>query len=304
MNYFNCHSHTHYSNIRLLDCINRPKNLIKKAYELGLSGIAITDHECVSAWMEVNKFAKEFREEHPEFTIALGNEIYLTDTRDKGQKYYHFILIAKDAIGAKAIRELSSTAWYNCYVDRNMERVPTLKSELKTVVNKYGKGHIIATTACIGGELGTSIQKLTEAEECNNIEQRDYWHKNIIDFIQFCLKVFGEDFYIECAPSTFSDQILVNKRALKIARYFNIKVVVGTDAHYLTKEDRYIHEAYLNSKGGEREVASFYSFARLMDNEECYSLLTKSYSEEEVNEIFKNSLEVQNKITFFSLEKK
>lgn len=304
MSYFNCHSHTHYSNIRLLDCINRPKDLIKKAYELGLSGIAITDHECVSAWMEVNKFAKEFREEHPEFTIALGNEIYLTNTRDKGQKYYHFILIAKDTIGAKAIRELSSTAWYNCYIDRNMERVPTLKSELETIVNKYGKGHIIATTACIGGELGTSIQKLEEAELNNNIEQRNFWYQNIVNFIQFCIKVFGEDFYIECAPSAFSDQILVNKRALKIARYFNIKVVVGTDAHYLTKEDRYIHEAYLNSKGGEREVASFYSFARLMDNEECYSLLTKSYSEEEVNEIFKNSLEVQNKITFFSLEKK
>ena len=185
-----------------------------------------------------------------------------------------------------------------------MERVPTLKSELETIVNKYGKGHIIATTACIGGELGTSIQKLEEAELNNNIEQRNFWYQNIVNFIQFCIKVFGEDFYIECAPSAFSDQILVNKRALKIARYFNIKVVVGTDAHYLTKEDRYIHEAYLNSKGGEREVASFYSFARLMDNEECYSLLTKSYSEEEVNEIFKNSLEVQNKITFFSLEKK
>jgi DNA polymerase-3 subunit alpha len=43
-----------YSNIRLLDSINRPKALIDKAIELGLSGIAITDHECLSAHMEVN----------------------------------------------------------------------------------------------------------------------------------------------------------------------------------------------------------------------------------------------------------
>ena len=43
--YFNIHNHTMYSNIRLLDCINRPDKLIKTAFEMGLSGIAITDHE-------------------------------------------------------------------------------------------------------------------------------------------------------------------------------------------------------------------------------------------------------------------
>ena len=57
--YFNCHNHTHYSNIRLLDSINRPQALIDKAIELGLSGIAITDHECLSAHMEVNQYAKK-----------------------------------------------------------------------------------------------------------------------------------------------------------------------------------------------------------------------------------------------------
>ena len=101
--YFNCHNHTMYSNIRLLDSINRTKDLVKKAIELGLSGIAITDHECLSSHVEINKIAKEY----PDFKIALGNEIYLTDTRDKGQKYYHFILIAKDKEGYKAIKELS-----------------------------------------------------------------------------------------------------------------------------------------------------------------------------------------------------
>ena len=46
--YFNCHNHTMYSNIRLLDSINRPKDLVKKAIELGLSGIAITDHDTIN----------------------------------------------------------------------------------------------------------------------------------------------------------------------------------------------------------------------------------------------------------------
>ena len=45
MNRFEVHAHTMYSNIRLLDCINRPKDLINRAIDLGLSGIAITDHD-------------------------------------------------------------------------------------------------------------------------------------------------------------------------------------------------------------------------------------------------------------------
>ena len=60
--YFNIHNHTMYSNLRLLDCINRPKELIDKAIELGLSGIAITDHETISAHMEVNQYAKKIKE--------------------------------------------------------------------------------------------------------------------------------------------------------------------------------------------------------------------------------------------------
>ena len=136
-NYFGVHNHTDRSNIRLVDCINRPKALIDKAIELGLSGIAITDHECLSAHMEVNQYAKEIKEKNPDFKIALGNEIYLIDERGPKQKYYHFILIAKDALGHKALRELSTVAWYNAYTDRGMERVPTTKSEMTYIMNKY-----------------------------------------------------------------------------------------------------------------------------------------------------------------------
>ena len=32
--YFNCHSHTHFSNIRLIDSINKPKDLINAAIEI------------------------------------------------------------------------------------------------------------------------------------------------------------------------------------------------------------------------------------------------------------------------------
>lgn len=301
--YFNNHSHTEFSNLRLLDCINKPEALIDKAIELGLTGIAITDHETLSAHMRVNKYAKKIRESNPDFTIALGNEIYLTDTRDMGQKYYHFILIAKNENGYKALKELSSIAWMNSYYDRRMERVPLLKKELADVM-QYFKGDIIATTACIGGELGQSVMNLTACEQCGDKENATRYHKQIVDFMSFCTETFGEeDFYVECAPASSEEQICCNKRFKNIADAFSVKLCIGTDAHYLTTEQRYIHESYLNSKGGERETASFYQFARLMAVEETTDLLSLSYDLDTINCIYKNSNEMKSKIEFYSLEK-
>ena len=302
--YFNCHSHTMYSNIRLLDCINRPTALIDKAIELGLSGIAITDHECLSAHMEVNQYAKKIKDKYPDFVIALGNEIYLTDTRDRGQKYYHFILIAKDAIGHKALREMSTQAWRNSYVDRKMERVPLLKSELADIMSRY-KGHVIATTACIGGELGSEIIVAEEAEAVKDYDTAQLHLGKIHNLVTFCKSIFGEDFYLEIAPSTKADQIAVNRRIKRIGEALGVKLVVGTDAHYLTKAERPVHKAYLNSKNGEREVDDFYEFSRLMDSEEVFELLNLAYNDNDfINEILDNTLEIQDKVTSYSLENK
>ena len=53
-----------------------------------------------------------------------------------------------------------------------------------------------------------------------------------------------------------------------ISKAFGVKMIVTTDAHYLKKEDRWIHKAYLNSKQLEREVDAFYEFAYLQSTEE------------------------------------
>lgn len=204
LSYFNNHAHTMYSNIRILDCINKPIDLINTAIQLGLSGIAITDHECLSSHMEVNEYAEELRKTNPDFTIALGNEIYLTETRESKQQYFHFILIAKNKQGYRALKELSSIAWYNVYTDRGLERVPTLKSELSEIVNKY-KGTLIATSACLGGELPTLVNALVEAETKEDSNQIFELKTKIHNFITYCLDLFGEDFYIEVAPAESSE---------------------------------------------------------------------------------------------------
>ena len=302
--YFNIHNHTMYSNIRLLDCINRPKDLIDKAIELGLSGIAITDHECLSAHMEVNQYAQKIKEKHPDFVVVLGNEVYLVDNRESGIKYYHFILAAKDEIGHKALRELSSTAWYNSYVDRGMERVPITKEELAKIMSKY-RGHVIASTACMGGELSTAAYNMALAENVNDMASASIFYQQICDFIKYCVDVFGEDFYIECAPSTAEDQCITNRKLYRIAMAYNIPMIVGTDSHYLTKKDRYVHKSYLNSKGGEREVDSFYEFAHLMTYDEVYELLEKCFGDGMIaTTILENSRKLGEKFTPYSLERK
>lgn len=298
---FEIHSHTMYSNLRLLDCINRPKDLIDRAIDLGLTGIAITDHECLSSHMEVNIYAQELIKQNPNFKIALGNEIYLTSSREMGQRYYHFILIAKNKTGHRALRELSSRAWLNSYYDRGMERVVTLYDDLKEIVNKYPNS-LIATTACLGGEVSAMTKALIEAEKYNDFQTKTASHQDIVSFILMCKELFGEDFYIECAPASSLEQIEVNKRLVSIAQAFNLKMVIGSDAHFLKKEDRYVHKAYLNSKGGEREVDDFYEYAYLQSNEEVFENLRRSkFDDMFIEQMFDNSLEIWSKIENYSL---
>lgn len=295
-----------YSNLRLLDAINRPKNLIDRAVELGLAGICITDHETLSSHMEVNMYAKELlaKEETKNFKVVLGNEIYLTATRDNNQKYYHFILLAKNKEGHRALRELSSRAWLNSYWDRGLERTVTLYSDLKEILQKYPNS-LVATTACLGGELSSNTLNLILAEKTEDVNGATIAHNNIVNFVLWCKELFGEDFYIECAPGCSKDQIIVNQRLLSIAKAFNCKMVIGSDAHYLKKEDRFVHKSYLNSKGGEREVDEFYEYAYLQSNEEVIENLKQSnYDEEYIYQMFENSMEIYNKIENYSLEHK
>ena len=298
---FEVHSHSEFSNIRLLDCINKIPTLINRAIEIGLCGIAITDHECLSGTPQANFYAQDILKDHPNFKVALGNEIYLTPNREMGQKYYHFILIAKNKTGFRALRELSSRAWMNSYWDRGLERVPTTYDDLEEIVHKYPNS-LIATTACIGGQVSSQVLNLIKAEKYNDEAGIADAHNDIVNFILWCKNLFGDDFYIECAPGQSSEQIAVNKRLKSVAAAFKCKMVLGSDAHYLKKEDRYVHKAYLNSKGGEREVDAFYEYAYLQDENDIRENIAPS--ELDYDELIENSYEIYNKIENYSIAHK
>ena len=240
-------------------------------------------------------YSNQIYETNPNFKIALGNEIYLCGSRESGIKYYHFILIAKNKDGHRALRELSSRAWMNSYYDRGMERVVTLYSDLAEIVHKYPNS-LIATTACLGGELSSATLNLMAYEKVNDEQTAAKEHTHIVNFILFCQELFGDDFYIEVAPGCSKDQIAVNKRLLSIAKCFDINMVIGSDAHYLEKDARYVHKMYLNSKNGDREVDDFYEYSYLQTEEEIIEHLSKSFDMETIVDMFHNSLEIYNKI--------
>ena len=299
MNRFSLHNHTDASNFRLLDSINRLPNLVKRGYEIGLKGVAITDHETISQSIKICQLQDEYKD----FKIAIGNEIYLCDVRESGQKYPHFILIAKDKKGHEQLRKLSSYAWMNSYYDRGLERVPTLKAELADIVSK-DPGHLIATSACIGSELGINLLTMLNARKVGDSNSEAIAYNNIDQYLKFCIELFGNDFYLEIAPAASKEQIEVNQKIVQIAQLYNRKVVIGDDSHFLKRDDRYVHKSYLNSSEGDREVDAFYQYAYLHDEQECIEDLTPSFGEftQKMYEQFcANSMEVFDKIEIYDL---
>lgn len=293
------HNHTRYSNLRLRDALATPEQLIDRAIEIGLKGIAITDHEALSAHPKANQYAQKIQEKNPDFKVILGNEIYLVDERPSKQ-HWHYILLAKDAIGHYQLRRLSTLAWLNCYVS-SLTRVDTLKSEIETIVGK-NPGHLIASTACLGGECGTCIVEIAKAKKNNNQENLLEYSQKLFNFLEWNKKIFKEDFYLEVQPGTSKEQIVMNKGVLSLSKKLNLPLIITSDTHYLKKEDRLVHKSFLNSENKEREVDAFYQDTYLHTQEEIFEKLEKSdFSKDDVIKCFQNSMEIYSKIENFSL---
>lgn len=305
----------------MLDAINRPQHLFDHAIEIGLTGFAITDHECLSAHVQIMEIRDKMKAEGklPEnFTISFGNEAYLVDELEMNIKYYHWLLMAKNAHGHKLLRILSTQAWDNSYYDRGMERVPLTKKQVEEIMEREnGKGDLIVTSACLGGELGANALAIKAIEE-GRIQDSFLFgkveglpedlinrhKKNMVDYVLWNQRVFGKDnFYIELAPNDKDEQRYSNRMLYNLAKSMDVKVIFATDAHYLTKEDQAIHRAFLNSKDGEREVDDFYSTAYLMSTEEVWSYMKLDFTASQFNEMVENLDLIRSQIEEYSLFK-
>ena len=288
MKYANLHTHSDYSNTRLIDSINKIPELIDTAHSLGLTALALTDHEFLGGGLKFLEHFEKRKKENPDdptwqnFKPILGNEIYLCrnglnkDTVEKGEKYPHFILLALDNEGHRQLREISSRAWERSFM-MFLKRVPTWYSDLEEIIMP-NQGHVVANSACIGSQLGIWFLR----NELDKVE----------DFIKWCIKVFGEgNFHLEMAPAAYEEQIRYNKFLVDLHYKYNVPLVIATDAHYGRPEDFPIHEAFLKSKEEDRETADFYKYTYLMTADEIFELMNYL-----PKEIIEEALENTNKI--------
>ena len=171
-----------------------------------------------------------------------------------------------------------------------MERVPTYKDYLEEIMQEY-KGDLIATSACLGGELPKALLEYREERTPEN-------KMKVHNLITWLKNVFGDDLYFELQPSEGEEQKNANEMLLSVGRAYGVPCILSTDAHYLNKDKARAHEVYLQASDGEREVAAFYSTTYVMDYEE----LTDFFGEALLDEMITNTHEIRSKIEPITFE--
>lgn len=299
MSFFNIHNHDFYSNASLgfPDVICSPEEVIQKAYDLGLTGLAITNHECISSYVKCLNYYNKMDKDRP-FALGLGNECYLiteeeyNHNRDSPSEnktpYYHFVLMALDTDGYHQICQLSTKAWQRGFM-KGVWRRPTLYNDFIEIV-KSNQGHIVASSACLGSRIDHLLLegKFVEAQlEVNRL-----------------IDIFGEgNFYLEVQPPKQSDcdQSIVNKRIWALHEATGVPIIPSTDTHYLRKEDAIIHKVFLQSQDGDREIDDFYSTAYLMSVDELTKHMLYCYTPEQINQIIAWSNEIPARIKDYDI---
>ena len=211
------HLHTEYS---LLDGMARIKSVVKRAKELNMPAIAMTDHGNMYG-------AVQFNDECVKAGIKpiLGTEFYVcddhlqkgkikTDDVDGYKDRRHLVLLAKDEQGYKTLSLLNAIAFRDGYYYKPRIDLNLLK--------QHHEG-LICLSACIGGDIPQAILRHDndKAEE----------------LVKFFKQIFGDDFYLELQNQGLEEQAYVNASLKALAKKFNVKTVVTNDVHYVNKED-------------------------------------------------------------------
>lgn len=284
------HNHTDRSNFRLRDSTNRLNELCwYAAKELHHNFIAITDHETIATAIECQEVEKEIRKEFPDFKVIRGNEIYLCrnglnkDNYIRGEDgFFHWILLAKDEIGHRQIREISTRAWSRCFLQGRMMRVPTYYQDLIDIIGNE-PGHVIMSSACLGSYPAKLLLKYHNEPDKNKWGFILAWFNRIIEI---CGK---ENLFLETQPSFTKEQIIVNQLYKRLSEELDLPVIITLDAHYLKKEDEPIHHAFLTSQEGDRETHSFYATTYMMSREEIHEYMDDSLGRETVSKWLNNT---------------
>ncbi|WP_320676602.1 DNA polymerase III subunit alpha [Prochlorococcus sp. MIT 1300] len=224
MSFVPLHNHSDYS---LLDGASQLPKMVRRAKELGMPALALTDHGVMYGAIELLKLCKA-----SDIKPIIGNEMYVVngsidDPQPKKERRYHLVVLAKNDIGYKNLVKLTSISHLQGMRGRGIFSRACIDKQL---LKAHSEGLIVAT-ACLGGEIPQAILRgrLDVAREVAR------WYKSI----------FGGDFYLEIQDHGSIEDRIVNIEMARISKELDIELIATNDAHYLTKNDVEAHDALL-----------------------------------------------------------
>ena len=283
MSFVHLHVHTQYS---ILDGQASIENLFNRAEELGMPGLAITDHGNMYGVKEFFKYAAK----HPSVKPIIGCEIYVSkgDHRVKEKGYYHLILLAKNYNGYKNLMKIVSTGHLE-----GMYYKPRVSHE---VIEKYHED-LICSSACMAGE----IPRMILAGDIAGAEKAIEWHK----------RVFKDDYYLEVmlhktevpglSLEVYEKEKEYDEDIFDLAEKHGVKVIATNDAHFVRKEDGPAHDrliclttnAYIDDPDRLR-----YTQQEYLKSEEEMAALFPGHPE-----VITNTLEICDKVESYSIDR-
>ncbi len=222
MAFVHLHNHTEYS---LLDGATSVLAMVRRAAELDMPAVAITDHGVMSGVPELAEAcAKVEAETGKKVKPIYGCEVYFTTDdelrRDTKPRLYHLLLLAKTNEGYHNLLKLVSESHVDNFYYKPRTTFPMLQ--------RYGKG-VICASACLAG----IVPKL--------LDNRQF--EDAVEWARKFKGCFDEgDFYIELQDQGLRTdggmtQAELNQQLTEVARAVGVKTIATNDFHYLTQED-------------------------------------------------------------------
>ena len=222
MAFVHLHNHTEYS---MLDGATKIKDMVRRAADLDMPAVAITDHGVMCGVPELCDACEAVEKETGKKVKPIyGCEIYFTEDPEIGSKVksrlYHMVLLAKNNVGYHNLLHLVSES----HCDNFYYKPRTTFDMLK----KYAEG-CIASSACIAGIIPRCI-------DARDFEGAEQWARKLASLYE------PGDFYIELQDQGITtnggmSQREMNGHLTDIANKLGLKTIATNDFHYLRRED-------------------------------------------------------------------
>ncbi len=223
-NFVHLHLHTEYS---LLDGANSLDALIKKASDLHMPAIAVTDHGNLFGALDFYLKATKAGIKPIigcEMYVAPGSRFDKTGTASQhDDNFHHLILLARNKQGYRNLVKLVTAAYLEGFYYK-----PRIDKEL---LRTHHEG-LIAMSACLSGEIPRLLlQGRYEDARRTSLEYQEI--------------VGSGNFYLELQDNGIPEQEQANRELMRLSKDTGIPLVATNDCHYLNMEDHKAHDALL-----------------------------------------------------------